>query len=589
MPNVAPRAVWIRDLSGTRRQPVMFHLLDATAVQRTAVRVWEWDPTLNAGAGGWAVAWAAVASPPTSVTISYTSSPTQVNVSWVHPSPRAADQWRIYRPDGTVAGTVSYAATTFTDSDPKPLNGAYTVKGVLAGVEGPATTSNTLDLRLQAATLTATWNASNQRVEFGGTANAVGYGDSWNYYRGDNSYVGSNVAAAPTGWDTIGTGSLRGSQQTYKVRAVLSGVESALERSSSTVNIPPNVSQPQSLAVLNYSLGMRFGFWGPSAGSVTNYEVETWQNGVWTNRGVGHTSGQYDWTAADTSPVYARVRTIAPGGVSDWAQIGPATPINDTTPPAAPTLHSFKPEASYGRLVARVTTSGDTTGMCLQRSINSGGWENVWCSGVSGGQYVAVDMGTFGAGTNVQLRAAVHDALGNWGYYVLASWTLRTSPIVLLADGTNNWTYPGYNAADKRPKQGYLVDPNTYSIGMWYYNTNIELETAGYDVWGAVMAIRRVNDDGVGGSREVYMRCHNETTDPGTLSPVVPPVLSEASFYFGTFVNGQTIEQWLPESFLNALRTGVHRGLAIYGGPFAIFDSKDENALSGVLSFHHLG
>jgi hypothetical protein len=135
-----------------------------------------------------------------------------------------------------------------------------------------------------------------------------------------------------------------------------------------------------------------------------------------------------------------------------------------------------------------------------------------------------------------------------------------------------------------------VFDPGAWTIGLWYYGTKIQTQTAGLDVHGMTMLLRRVNDDGVGGNRPLSWHCHNETSDPGTTgADWGPPFVTEASMGVGPFVNGQTVEFWLDGSFVNALRAGLHRGLAMYGGEFMIMDSVFENGYSGLLQAHHLG
>lgn len=597
MPSVTPRRVTIADPTGTRREVSPY--INVTGSAWVGVqRVWVWDP--NAGASGsWQVAWANGATAnPTSVTIAYATGPTRVTVSWTLPSPRTADSYNVYRPDGSFVGTAGATATSLVDQDPRPLNGAYTVKAVLGGGEvAVGANSNTLNLNLAPATFTGTWDAVNQRVNFGGTANALGAPDSWNFYRAtpDGSFVGSAPPApGPQGYDPLPGGIHRGYQIQYLCRAVLSGIEAAAG-TTVTVNVPPLPSQPQTLGTINNSGGVRFTYWGPPAGTATDYRIQTWQNGVWTDRGYspttnGQTAGLFDWTANNTgSPaVYARVATRSPGGESDWAQIGYINAVFDTTAPGDVVWHSFVPEASYGRMVMRAACPADSDLAYAQIERYTpgvdGGWTVLWASAVSPGQELALDVGTFAPGQTINCRVYLRDSAGNARYSSERAYTLTASPFTVVANDTDYWVGGSYNpAGDARPRQGPGV------VGLWYYGNTIPTVLAAYSVY----RVECVMVQRTGNAGELHLCVHNDNrvTRPPNGAGGLPSLAGD--FVFANMAAGQSVTADLPQDFILNWAFNGYKGLGCFwnyaGATTKVMANVADNSFTGLMQFHHLG
>lgn len=587
MPSVTPRSFRITHPTTGARVEITPWVNPTGSAWLAAQRVWVGD-----AAGVWQIAWANAASTnPTGVTIAYATAPTRITVSWTLPVPRLTDSYNVYRPDGSFVGSATALATSLVDQDPRPLNGAYSVKGVLSGIENSVgASSNTLDLRLVPATFTATYNVGTTYVDFAGTANALGHADSYNYYRVDGSFIGSTTGGIGGG-DTFPGGAYRGTAQTYTVKAALSGIEAATGRTD-TENVPPQIPQVQGISVLNNSGGVRTVYFGPANNVYTDFHIQTWQNGVWTDRGYspttnGQAAGTYDFTAANTGSlqVYTRVATRAPGGESDWAQLGPVTAIFDVAAPADVNWHSFIPEASYGRMVMRAQCPADADLVYAQieRYVPAieAGYVVVWASGVGPGQELILDCGTLAAGQTMFCRVYLQDSHGNNRYSTVRSYTAVASPINIVPTSTNYWQAGVYNGdATTRPRQGTGPD----RMGMWYYGTQITDVLLAHQVYQAQVVMVQLS----GASGITGLMAHNQATNPGSGAGPAPGITAEFDWVnhgVGTF------QYFLTADMLNVLAFGGYRGIGVHraAGPTKTFANMSDNGFSGVLILDHLG
>jgi hypothetical protein len=329
VPNIPPGGVHGRH-AALWKNPTEIHARVA-GVWKSADFVW------GAKAGGWVLLWAKNAGSPATATAVYT--PTQVVVSWVAAVPAVADTYKVYRPDGSLAGSVAAPALTFTDLDPRPVTGTYKVVGVLGGVDSTAqTATNSLALAMPAATLTATVQSpgASQTVKLDWTAAAIGRPDFWNVYRvvGATATLLSQVAGtAVTYTDTT---PLHGTAAEYAVTPVLSTLEGTDK--TVTVNVPAKPPTAVNLAAINppatgaASANQLQLTWTAAPVAVTGYEVETSTNGTTWTASATDTSGVIFVSAV---PLYARVRSLSAGGSSAWVQDGPTSP-HPNSPPGVP-------------------------------------------------------------------------------------------------------------------------------------------------------------------------------------------------------------------------------------------------------------
>jgi hypothetical protein len=599
VPNIAPRSLGVYDPAGVLRDVVQPWVYDTSGVRRVVLRAWGYD-----AAGARQLLWSSASTPPATVTAAFVPVGTSVTVTWTSPAQREANEWEVRRPDGSVVGRVPYTTLSLSDPLPRPLSGAYTVHGVLGTAAGAGTSSNSLDLRVVPASFVATYNSGQERVNFTGSAPAVGAPDDIGYWRNvDGSYIGSCVSAGgPCGFDPMAgrTGQYAGYSMTYLARGFLSGVASALSVNSGTVNIPPAPARIQYLVATGGLNGVQVGFWGPANGTWTNFQVEfaVSTGGPWIVAESANTSGIVNYTT--TVPVYVRVRTNAPGGTTYTAPFGPATPQTDTTPPADVSWQSFKPEGSYGRMVARVITPPDLDlgYVQVERNVNGGGWVGVWASTMPPSAPLAVDVGTFGAGTTIQSRVYLADTNGNARYSSERSYTLAASPTFIAVDGTSYWeatTFPSgnYNPSfDYRPREGYNTVPSHFTVGLWYYGTRIADFAAGKSIFAAFIFVKRA-PGGSAAAGMTWLALHNQVTYPGD-GPGAPP-----GVYDGFPAGNQAIDQadWLglPTEFREALQNGYATGrwgvatAPDIGKPYQVYYTNGEEASSGTIQFHHLG
>ena len=327
MPNIPPRGLPARH-AHLWKNPDLVHAR-VTQQWKSADFVW------GAKGGLWQLLWARTAGSPGSATATY--SPGQVKVDWVPTVPAVADLYRVYRSDGSLAGSVNAPALTFTDLDPKPLNGAYAVIGVLGGVESTVSTvTNSLDLLLAAATFTATATGSggaSPTVKLDWTPHALGRPDSWNVYRVNAGEPGLLTNVAGTVLTFTDASPPAGTPAEYLIRSVLTGIEGGQHSTIENVAAKPPVSVV--LAAINPPATGQLSAdqiqlsWTAPTGSVASYEVEHSTDGTtWT----ASTDDATPVVFVSAVPLYARVRSRADGGQSSWVQQGPVSPHPDSAP-----------------------------------------------------------------------------------------------------------------------------------------------------------------------------------------------------------------------------------------------------------------
>jgi hypothetical protein len=368
-----------------------------------------------------------------------------------------------------------------------------------------------------------------------------------------------------------------------------------LSTNSNTVNIPPGAPTPGYISPRGAS-NLEIAWFAPAAGTWTDFQVEVSTNGTsgWTVVNA-HTTNWY--VEVPTSvPLWARVRANAPGGQTYSAVFGPGTPVSDVTPPGDVSWQSFKPESSYGRMVMRAACPGDAdlNFAQIERNVGGAGWEALWASGVTPGQALALDIGTFSAGQTVQCRVYLRDATGNARYSSVVAHTLVASPTYVSPDSANYWiANPGVFNQDgsHRPHQGYFSDATKWTRGFWYYGTKIRDACAGRSVWAINIFLARVTG-GTSGTQQIYLATHPYTTDPGNAASGTPTLYDQIAD--GALSIGASGWAGLSSTMVANLaaadstgRWGV--GTGDVNKPYMIFASLADNSFSGLLEVHHLG
>lgn len=401
---------------------------------------------------------------PGSVTATVENEGVDSNVKVEWSAAPGAVSYNVYRTNGAFVGQGN---TVFTDTNPVAGVGSYQVEAVVAsGQVGGKKSSNSLTLAQAPSSLTAAAPTGGDNVALAWSVSGVGAHDQIQVVRG-----GSSLAYLARGTTSYTDSNGReGTVESYQVRAVISGNPGPYSNTATSA-IPANV--PTSVtAVATSTIGQLKLTWGNPAGSRTGYQVQR-NDGGWANVGDDTSPSYYTW-AVSTGSRSMRVRTTSAGGASAYVTAS-ATPLWDTTPPPQPTITSLKPEASYGRMVLRFTTSSkDNHQYRVQQLMNGFPTMGAWTS-VGNNQTVAYVLpDTFQGGQVCGAVLYVRDKNSNSSSGVTADYKLAESPIVHRAKAaghTRNGSFDSVSSLANQPAQGYYSAGNEYS-GLWYYGTN---------------------------------------------------------------------------------------------------------------------
>lgn len=279
----------------------------------------------------------------------------------------------------------------------------------------------------------------------------------------------------------------------------------------------------------------------------------------------------------------------------------------DSSPPTTPTITSFQPAVSYGRmrLVVAWPNDSDTT---LTGEVTyqpgGGGAPVVWSQSVTRNTSSTINFGdapysiTESAGNTVSVSVRWRDPAGNWSSAATSSYTLIASPYLLSADASNSWRNESggrYNSAGNfRLIQGYFSNPSLNSIGLWYYGTKIadQVFYGGRRTVSNIEIYMQRNTGGDGVPRDVSIVLHNETTSPGNAYTTAPATFNTPTVVATLQWGGGNAWATIPSGWQSDLLNGTRRGVAIRdtdGIPYVVLDSVTENGQSGQLKFTHLG
>lgn len=607
MPNVAPRGLHARH--GNQWKPPVNVLARDDDQWKQADFVWEAGP----GDNEWHVIWARTGGSPVSATASY--SPTEVEINWVLANPLIADGYRIRRPDGSVAGTVNNPnVTTFTDANPRPLNGTYTVCALLAGQESETcAVTNSLDLRFDGfnASVTILNNGSDSpQAQVSWSHPAVGRADNYRIYRGSGAYLGQ-VAGTVTSFTTNSISP--GHENNYYVRAVLSGTVAPGQSTLATANVFPRPPRNVSLVATNPPLSNLRIQWNPPVGTYGGFQTQMRHAGDPFGATANHGSGarHRDW--GTTQNGYGRVRsTVAGIGNSDWVTVGPTAPINDVTPPDNVTWIYFQPVASYGRLNARfrLPPQSDFHSYRTQRSTSpSGPWTNVhaWFAG-NPNEVKEITVVTGSSGQTWYARVQVRDNDLNVRTGPANVYTLSPTPTIVDPSGDRSGTYRGGGWRNDATRSSDEIATGWTSSGhnhgcFFYPDANFVFLLGGKTVTSATIEYYRENEGGLSAAVQPLFFTHNLAGRSGAPTGYAHGVPAAQRLGQGCIRSNppDTGTFTLPPEFINALANGTVRGLKMYRGTrgsgdpdnyyglFGIGDQPASGVRNGRLRFHHLG
>jgi hypothetical protein len=565
MPNLSPRGLWGTPAGSSvpLAASQVWATLPGSTTPQEAVEVW-----CGAADGTPVLVFATAPGTPTGVAAAYSSTDGTVTVSWT--TPAAADSFVVKRADGSTVGTVGASNSQIVDTAPRALTGTYTVTALLAGMTGTPAASNSLALGSAPQDVTATLDGSTVVV---GWLHPT-YGQPATSYRVERN--GSTVATLSrtlTTWTD--TNPPVGTVTTYAIVPVFGSTTGTSD--SDTESVPAAVPTSVSL-VASGSNNLRLS-WAHPSGSRTGYEVERYVSSWAAHATLGSSSTSSDWSTTVAGSM--RVRTLSAGGASAWVQVGPVTP-NDTTPPGAATLTSWKPESSFGRLVVRATMPSDSDLASYRVKIRKdSGTEYValdWTATTPGAS-IAVNPVTGSAWHSYRVKVETRDASGN----VTASSTLTYDVVASPIEIPNEWPYQstwkrplgdeenGYWRDDwQRSSQEMATGGLVYSgenIGCWFYGTEIASQLAGKTLTSITVEYARQNEYGLWSAVQPLFWLHDLEDPYADVEPSLYDGGVSQSARLGSGVNryGTTAAVWsLPAAWLPILQAGSWKGIAMY-------------------------
>ena len=544
-----------------------------------------------------------LAQAPTSMTAGAPTSGDNVALAWSVASVGVYDQIQVVR-GGTSLVYLAAGSTSYTDTDANEGTvESYKVRAVISGNPGPY--SNTANSSIPAnmpTSVTAVPTAIKGQLALTWATPAGSYtGYQIQYY--------SNPGGVWTDWLTLygtnngpvyRTWSAGSGTRSLRIRTLSNGGSSAYATVS---NIPvwlypPSVPASVTIAP-TATQGQLTLSWAtpPVSGSTdppSTYVVGVSSNGTsWVDSVVSSATLSWSETFAGSSGVrYMRVKSSNGAGDSAFVTKS-ATPLWDTTPPAVPTITSWKPEASYGRMVLRFTTSSsDNYQYRIQILTNGFPSTGAWTS-VGNSQSVVYVAPTFASGQTATGLVEVRDQYLNTSAQVGGDYTLKPQVQSVFANSSGNFRQGSWNAytGNSRPYQGYFSTPSFVYTGCYFFATNAiynAIQATSYlggtiSVTGMSALVVRV--PGIGNSvQTVYMGTSATASASGTPSVqniVAYPNLSTSSSYQPAF-NAAAIA-----AFSNGTAKSV--GFYVNSTAYSAFYMPSENVFAGMVEITSLG
>ena len=528
-----------------------------------------------------------VAPAPTGIvaTASNVGVDTNIDLVW-NDSPGAAS-YNVYQPSGQFVG--STFGLSFQDTNPQPGIGGYIVEALaLGGSVGGQGTSNSLTLAQAPTSLTAGAPTSGDNVALAWSVASVGVHDQLQVVRGGFSLA--VLAAGSTSYTD--TNAREGTVESYQVSALISG-NGGPYSNTATSSIPANVPTVVTAAA-TATLGQLSLTWGNPAGSYTGYQVQR-DDGGYADTGDNTSPSYYTW-AAGSGTRSMRVRTLSAGGASAYVTVS-ATPTWDNTPPPLPTVTSWEPEASYGRMVIRFTASSfDNYQYEVNFRINGGGWNfaNVWNSLANSQSIVRALTTSPDSNNSIDVRVRVRDQ-----YYNTSSWTttynytLKNAVQNIFANSSGNFRQGSWNAytGNSRPYQGYFSNPSFIYTGLYFYATNAiynslqATSTFGGTITVTDMTALIIRATGIGNFTQfVYYGTSATTSASGT--PTVQNLVAT------TVGLNQNVGYYLGLGHaVNDFKSGSAKSVGFYvnSTAYSAFYMPSENVFAGMVTVTSLG
>lgn len=516
----------------------------------------------------------------------------------------------------TVPGGITSSQTSYTHSSlPENTPYYYRLTGTNAQGTSAVTAASTTVINGNPNPPTSPTNPSktDTTASFSWTAPAV-FPDP-----ATNRYEVTRNGTAITTLNTTSynfTGLTENTTYTFAVRSVdTGGLKSTDASISVTTNNgnPPNVS---GFATTLQNYNQIKCDWSAVSGisDLSSYELKLYlTSGMSLQQTVSTTNLTYTFTGLSYTTGYTvEIRAVDAGGLKSVTAASDAETTDaspDTTPPGNPTITSFQPETSYGRMVVRWTNPADTdiASIAVERSTNGTTWTadsgTAPSTGAGATNSRVLNGGTaYSSGTTVYVRFVLTDTNGNvrtTGVLTNYSYTLIATPTYVAATGTSSWrnTSGGqWNAAgDSRAYQGYFSNPAYNYIGCYFYSNGISSYYNGGRRTCTSMRqlLVRANSSGSSSGHTPIMQLHGTVNRPADSTGAAAPTLSGSETSTGLSLGFGASDYWtLPTSWRDGLFNGTYEGLAhrdTSSPVYAAYYGIGENGFSGLIEINHLG
>ena len=370
--------------------------------------------------------------------------------------------------------------------------------------------------------------------------------------------------------------------------------------------------------------------------STTETDIASWNvacTGQTTQTGLASGTRSTSFTGLAYSTSYTvTVTAVDTGGLTTSQNASITTGANPDTTDPTPTITSFQPETSYGRMVLRWTNGTDIQTYLASVEVQTSPDNSVWTAVVGdnliagltysgdksqtaagGAQALAVKTYAEPAAADRNyVRVRCTDKAGNVSGWVTGDYVLIPTPINISATGTNQWrnTNGGQwgGTGNQNPYQWYFSDPNLNAIGAYFFSNNISKYRTTYNGTtangnGAGTRIRtctsmrqffiRSSSTGSSVGHTPVMQLHKIVSNPGNVTNYAQPTLYGSQVSTGLSLGFSANGYWtLPTGWRDGLFDGSYEGTChrdTVSGVYARYEAITDNSLSGYIEINHLG
>ena len=562
-----------------------------------------------------------LAQAPSSLTAAAPTGGDNVALTWSVSGAGHHDQIQVVR-GGSSLAYLARGTTSYTDNNGREGTvESYKVRAVISGNHGPYSNTDTSAIPANvptSVTAEATTTKGQVKLSWG---NPAGSRTGYEVQANDGGWVNVTDTTSPSYHTFSGSSG----SKSMRVRTLSAGGSSGWVTASVTPVwlYAPNVPSSVSIAATSKVGELKLTWSAPTSGdAAASYQVQTATTkpeaeASWTNRGNQASPYTYGFGSSGSGTRHMRVRASNDAGSSAYvAKSG--TPLWDVTPPAKPVITSYKPEASWGRMVLRFTINdASTTAYRVYRADPDFGppnWNTGWISAGKGDHHVVIGAPYDGKPhTYNDAYVQVKDEHGNETSFwdCRADYKLVASPIVHRVrqmGHTRNGMFDSVSAMADRPVQGHHSAGNHYN-GLFYYGQDVIFnsmrtngthcgDTREATTWNIGLR-RRTDNHGNWAASPVYLGVHGWGVKPPPYSET--GVGSGDVVFYQEHVASLELGQLTYASFqASLLSTVIHNNLfqgfgiavpyAFVGNSYVQLSSYPEDTTeNGRLAIYHLG